>query len=234
MKVLKIILLTVIALAVAAAFFISEIRPFSDADGSPLHNAAATATENSQGGYELPAEYTVSFMYEGKLYYSEKVAEGRYLRADVTPADVSFLGWVDSEGEYREVSEEPVYSDAEYTAVIGPKLKSLPAGCFPAEKDGLFYPDHVLTRSDMARTVYNMLAEPPKGTPYIADIRENALCYKGAESLVAGGFMELTGERFRPDEPISVEELEFMLTQIFNGSKVEKLLSEKTGTLTRG
>lgn len=234
MKVLKIILLTVIALAVAAAFFFAEVRPFSDAGGTPLDKAAASAADESESSYEIPAEYTVSFIYEGKLYYSEKVAEGRCLRADVTPADSSFLGWIDGEGEYREVSEEPVYSDAEYTAVIGPKLKSLPGGCFPAEKDGLFYPDHVLTRSDMARTIYNMLAEPPKGTPYIADIRENALCYKGAEALVAGGFMELSGERFRPDEPISVEELEFMLSQIFNGRKVEKLLSEKESTLTRG
>ena len=235
MKTLKIIILIVLAFAAAVFFFFAEIKPFAGGnEATPTEKAAEAAAAEPAESYDIPNEYTVTFLYEGKLYYSEKVAEGRYLRADVTPSEGRFLGWVDSEGEYCDVSEEPVFSDAEYTAVVGPELKSVPAGFFPAEKDGLFYPDHILTRSDMARAVYNLLADPPKGTPYISDIRENALCYKGATSLVAGGFMELTGERFRPDEPISVEELDFMLSQIFNGKKLEKLLSEKEGTLTRG
>ena len=235
MKVLKIILLTVIALAVAAAFFFSEIRPFSDDNGgSPLAKAAGAAVAEPEESYDIPAEYTVTFIYEDKLYYSEKVAEGRYLRADISPSESGFLGWVDSEGEYCDVSEKPVYADAVYTAVIGPKMKSDPGGSFPAEKDGLFYPEHVLTRSDLARSVYNMLADPPKGTPYISDLKENALCYKAATSLVSGGYMELTGERFRPDEPITQEEIYFMLSQLFNGKKVEKFLSDKEDTLTRG
>ena len=235
MKVLKIILLTVLALAVAAAFFFSEIKPFSqNSEMTPLEKAEEAAAAEVEENYELPEEYTVTFLYDGKLYYSEKVAEGRTLRAEITPQDSSFLGWVDSEGEYCEVSEVPVFSDAEYTAVIGPKLKDQPGECFPAEKDGLFYPDHILTRSDMARAVYNMLAEPPEGTPYISDIRENALCYKAAEALVSGGYMELSGERFRPDEPITIAELDFLLSQIFNGRKVEQLLAEKEEPVTRG
>ena len=55
MKVLKIILLTLIALAVAAAFFFAEVRPFSDAGGTPLDKAAAAADE-SESSYEIPAE----------------------------------------------------------------------------------------------------------------------------------------------------------------------------------
>ena len=234
MKVLKIIILTLIAVAAAAFFFFAEIKPFSGTgEATPLDKAEAAAAEQEET-YDIPVEYTVTFMLNGKQYYSEKVAEGRYIRADVLPADSSFLGWVDSSGEYCDVQTEPVFSDAEYTAAIGPKLKSVPAGFFPAETDGLFYPDHILTRSDMARAVYNLLADPPKGTQYISDIKENALCYKGATSLVSGGFMELTGERFRPDEPITVSELEFMLSQIFNGIKVEQLLAQKQDTLTRG
>ena len=50
-------------------------------------------------------------IYDGKLYYSEKVAEGRYLRADVSPSDSSFLGWVNSSGEYCDVQAEAVFSD---------------------------------------------------------------------------------------------------------------------------
>ena len=235
MKVLKIIILTLIAVAAAAFFFFAEIKPFSGSgEATPLEKAEAAGLAEQEGNYDIPVEYNVTFMLDGKLYYSEKVAEGRYIRADVSPADSRFLGWVDSSGEYCDVQSEPVFSDVEYTAAIGPKLKSVPAGFFPAETDGLFYPDHILTRSDMARAVYNLLADPPKGTQYISDIKENALCYKGATSLVSGGFMELTGERFRPDEPITVSELEFMLSQIFNGIKVEQLLAQKQDTLTRG
>ena len=234
MKVLRIILLTLIALAAAAFFFFAEIKPFSEGSGeTPLDRAAAAAVTEAVESYEIPAEYTVRFMYDGKLYYSEKVAEGRYIRADVSPLDSSFLGWVNSSGEYCDVQAEAVFSDAEYTAVIGPKLKSSTAGFFPPESDGLFYPDRTLTRSDMARAIYNLMAEPPKGTPYISDIRENALCYKGATALVSGGFMELTGERFRPDEPISKDELYLLLSQIFNGIKVEHLLEDRFDELTR-
>ncbi|MBP0986093.1 MAG: transglutaminase domain-containing protein [Oscillospiraceae bacterium] len=235
MKVFKTILLTAAALAAVIVFFFAELKPFSKANGvTPLEKAEAAADDGSGESYVLPAEFTVRFLYGDKLYYSERVAEGRTLRADIAPTDSRFLGWVDSRGEYCEVSEVPVYSDTEYTAMIGPALKSVPTGFFPAEQDGLFYPDHILTRSDMARAVYNLLAEPPAEKPYISDIRENALCYKGAEALVAGGFMELTGEKFRPDEPITIEEMRLLLSQIFNGKKLEKLLSGRGDSLTRG
>ena len=40
--------------------------------------------------------------------------------------------------------------------------------------------------------------------------------------------MELTGEKFRPDEPITIEEMRLLLSQIFNGKKLEKNVPEGT------
>ena len=234
MRVLKVILLLLVMAAAAYVFFVGEIRPYSSSGSTPLDRAASAAGEETEETYEIPAEHTVRFIYGEKEYYSESVLEGRELREDVTPSESTFLGWLDEEGEYCDVAELTVLSDRVFTASVGPELKQNPKGFFAPETDGLFYPDRELTRSDIARAVYALLAKDPGGSVYISDLHENAKCYKAAVALVSNGYMELTGDRFRPDEPVTVTELKELLSQMFNGKRLEEFLPSDRETISRG
>ena len=235
MRVFKIILLLLVMAAAAYVFFVAEIRPFSSSEeNNPLDRAASAGEEEVTETYQIPEEHTVRFVYGEKEYYSERVPEGRTLRADVVPSESTFLGWLDEQGEYCDVAELTVLSDRTFTASVGPELKQNPKGFFAPEPDGLFYPDRELTRSDIARVLYKLLAKDPGGSIYISDLHENAKCYKAAVALTANGYMQLTGDRFRPDEAITVTELEDLLSQMFNGKRLEELLPADRETITRG
>ena len=235
MRVFKIILLLVVMAAAAYVFFVAEIKPFSASEElTPLDRAASAAAEEAVETWKTPAEHTVRFLYGEKEYYSEKVPEGRKLRADVVPSQSTFLGWLDEEGENCDVAVVPILSDRVFTASVGPELKQNPKGFFAPESDGLFYPDRDLTRSDIARAVYALLAKNPGGSIYISDLHENAKCYKAAVALTANGYMELTGDRFRPDEAVTLPELEELFSKIFNGKRLAEVLPSDRETLTRG
>ena len=234
MKILKKILLIILIAAALVLFYIGEIAPYSAEGETPADRAASAAPDETFIPEETPEVYVISYVVDGQNYYSEKVFEGSLPKEKIEVPESNFLGWQNENGEYVNVEEIPVTESAVYTAAMGPKLKTRLAGYFPCETDGLFYPERELTRSEFAQILANVMETIPAGTVTMTDVKDDASYKKAAAGMVSAGYMELSGEFFRPNIAITKEEMKLALSQVFNAALVEKNLNEVGDTVTRG
>lgn len=240
MKSVKSAVLLVFSAAVIIVYIMFEIVPFKkggagEVPPEPSREISATEASTSAGTEikELPV-YTVRFCIPDGDDISVEVEEGTC--AELPEVETpGFLYWKDSEGNYADISNTSVSSDAEYTAVFGPELSVPERGWFAPEKDGLFHPEKTATRSDLSISVYELFSDKPTGETFLNDVLTNANCYKSATSLVSAGYMELSGGAFNPDVALSAEDISFTLRQLGDNYRLEKMLSEHEGdTFTRG
>ena len=128
-------------------------------------------------------------------------------------AAVALPGTAPETAEPEETSAEPARSEPEEeptAAPVGPTATLRLAEQPPAHQpvmtgypDGTFRPEEQLTRAEAAQIFYALLSDRPQDRAACADVAESAWYYDPVCLLVSGGALELTGNRARPEDPIT-------------------------------
>ncbi len=139
---------------------------------------------------------------------TELVLRGRTANKAPEPVQEgqTFIGWEDAEGALLSLEDCPIYEDTAFTARMMPVLG---AGGHMAylspDQRGFIQPDEPLLRGEAAEILCSFLSvDLPLGDNY-SDVERTA-AYAGAtaELKSLGVF---TGDRFRPEEPVTRREL---------------------------
>lgn len=117
--------------------------------------------------------------------------------------------------------ESPVNEDGAPQATFTKALAALKTGGHSAYVSGyaggLFKPDQTMTRAEVAKTIYNLLAEKPAATgTEFADLPSSHWAYRAVDALNSLGVMTANSKKiFRPGDNITRAEFVTILSRCF-------------------
>lgn len=164
----------------------------------------------------IPEQCSVTYILPGGSGYTELVTDGTVLQAapKVDEPGYTLVAWRDGEGNtYSPELSAEFHGDVTLTAVLMPALETEQHIAYmPASgREGLFEPDRVLTRLELAECAASLLAVEVRPTEYFASFSSTRnTSYNVLKTLGA-----MRGERFDPDSRVWLRELVSVFAAFF-------------------
>lgn len=130
----------------------------------------------------------------------------------------TFIHWADSEGNPVSGDKVTIHADEAFSAVyaIAFRDESAASGHHPylsIGSDSYFHPEWTVSRAQAAKLLYDSLDTELAGSGYFVDVDPSAEYGRAVATLKDLGVV--SGSRFHPDEPISLDDLFGMLSCFF-------------------
>ncbi len=164
--------------------------------------SSATRSYWSDNGDE---EYRFTFTRNGAVFSDAEIAEIEKIMATV---EINwFNGFI---GQLRPI-QQTSFRDLEGHWAKDACYRAVELGLFQGTGDRTFSPDQPMARAMLVTVLYRMAGEPAAGTAGFSDVPKGAYYEKAVAWAADNGIAEGSGNRFRPNDPVTRQELAAIL-----------------------